>query len=291
MPGTVLVTGATGTVGREVVKRLVSRGTAVRAALHSTAHAEVLEGFDVETAIVGKSHPGRLQGAFRDVDRLFLLVPFTPDLVAITRTLVEAAKAARIETIVKLSVLGTDVQPPPTTVAKWHRHADMIVEDSGLGFTLLHSNAFMQNMVPPCVRALRGDGIVRLPLGQARVSYIGARDIGVAAAAVLTGEGFRNKRYTLTGRDALTVQEMTDAVSEVLGRNVRYLGVNADEARHLLKSDGTPDWLAEAMLEVYAEQRAGHAAHLTTSLEQITGKPPNSFMQFARDARSLLLPS
>jgi uncharacterized protein YbjT (DUF2867 family) len=146
MVGTTLITGATGTVGSEVAKQLSLAGQRVRAAVHSTTRAshEKLKG--VELVEIDYNKPGTLLAAFKDVDKLFLLTPASSEAAEIATNLVNEAEKGGIRHIVKQSIIGAD-SGLDVAHLRLHRQAEKIIEESGIPFTFLRPNDFMQNFV------------------------------------------------------------------------------------------------------------------------------------------------
>jgi uncharacterized protein YbjT (DUF2867 family) len=145
MVGAILVTGATGTVGSEVVKQLSSAGQKVRAAVHSTTRASSKDKLkEVESVQMDYNKPETLVAAFKDADKLFLLTPASPKAAELTSNLVTEAKNSGIRHIVKQSIIGADVEVDVAHL-RLHRQAEKIIEESGIPFTFLRPNDFMQN--------------------------------------------------------------------------------------------------------------------------------------------------
>src|SRR6266568_4502535 len=209
MAKTVLVTGATGTVGRDVAKLLSKEGAAVRAGVRHQAKARKQFGADIALATFDFEDAASFPGALKDVEKVFLLPPLVPNQVEVTNAFVDAAKPAGVRHIVKLSAIGADASPP-YTFGKWHAANEQHIRESGLGFTFLRPNSFMQNFItyfPP------RDGAIYLPWGNGTASF--TRDVASVAADVLTSDGHEGKIYTLTGPVALGIADVTRILAGV----------------------------------------------------------------------------
>lgn len=129
-----------------------------------------------------------------------------------------------------------------------------------------------------------GDGVLRLPAGDAQTSFIDAGDIAAVAAAALTDAAHRGTAYTLTGPEALTYAEAADVLSQVWGRDISYEAVSDEAARAMFAQAGLDEAYAQMLVGLFQNVRAGHAAPVTEAVEEITGQPPRSLQQFARGA-------
>jgi uncharacterized protein YbjT (DUF2867 family) len=278
---TILVTGSTGTIGTQVIKQLTAHpGVKVRAAVRSTAKADAVRGLGAEPVEFEWSRPETFNAALQGADKLFLLTPFTPDQVELAQRLIDAAKAAGIKHIVKISAFGCDNEPG-IQLGRWHRAVEQAVESSGIPYTFLRPNNFMENFIgyyPPAP-----DGNIYLPFGQGAVSWIDGRDVAAVAVAALLGHGHEGKAYTLTGGEALTVEQVAAQIAEASGRTVRFVDVPEEAARSAMLGMQLPEWMVNAMMELHGIDKAGYAAAVTPTVQEITGSAPRTFQDFARE--------
>src|SRR5437016_14444835 len=219
MAETVLVTGATGTIGRDVAKQLARKGAAVRAGVRDQAKARKQFGADIALATFDFEDAASFPGALKGVEKVFLLPPLMPNQVEVTNAFVDAAKRAGVRHIVKLSAIGADASPP-YTFGKWHAANEQHIRESGLAFTFLRPNSFMQNFItyfPP------SDGAIYLPWGNGTASFVDTRDVASVAADVLTSDGHEGKIYTLTGPVALGIADVARILAGVAGRDINYV--------------------------------------------------------------------
>jgi uncharacterized protein YbjT (DUF2867 family) len=281
----ILVTGATGTVGSEVVKQLASLGQNVKASVHTQSKANKFKDQNgIDTVSIDFYKPETIADAFRHVDRVFLLTPPSPDMTNLYSTLITEAKKNDIKYIVKLSVIGADIEPG-ITIGRLHRQEEKIIEESGIPYTFLRSGAFMQNFVNFFGQTIREQNAIYLPVGEGKVSFVDVRDIAAAAAALVINNHAQdeNKAYDITGQEALSYAQAAEVLSKELGRKISYIDIPEESARKGMKENGMSDWLVDGLLEIYAIIRAGHAAQTTTSIEEITGRKPILFSQFVKD--------
>ena len=278
----ILVTGATGTIGREVIKHLTKKNAAVRAGIRDAAKARTQFGESVELTTFDFEDAGSYSNALRDAEKLFILPPLIPNQVEVTTALVDAAKSAGVGHIVKLSAVGAD-PGARSIIGKWHGQTDEHIRKSGIGFTVLRPNSFMQNFVnyfPP------RDGVIYLPWGDGKASFVDARDIGAVAAETLTQVGHEGITYDLTGPEALGIADIARILSSVAGREIRYVDVPEAAARDAMLQAQIPEWQVDALLELHAINKQGLWADVTSDVEKVTGRPATHFAHFARDHAS-----
>jgi len=282
MTDTILVMGATGNVGSQVVKQLADTGANVRAAVRSPRKAESLKSERVSLTEFDTDKPETIEAAFQGVDKVFLLTPLVPNMVELSANLVAAAKKAGVKHIIKSSGMGAEVEPG-ITLTRWHREAEKAIEASGIAFTFVRPNGFMQNYANFNGATIKTQNTFYLPVGDGKVSYIDTRDIAAVAVAALTQDGHEGKAYEVTGLEAISNQEIAEIISQVVGRKINYVDVPEDAARSEMKQSGMPDVLIDMTMELYELYKAGYASEVTPTVEQVTGKKPISFAQFAND--------
>jgi uncharacterized protein YbjT (DUF2867 family) len=286
MSDTILVTGATGTVSSEVVKALAGRGLTVRAGVRSVSKVAELQGLgpDVQPIELDYTRPETVQAAFAGVHWVFLLTPFTGNQVEVGKQLVDAARQAGVQQVVLLSGSGADSQPG-TQINHWHRAVEVYLEQSGLPFTVLRPSGFMQNFLTYNGDSIRQENKFDLAIGDGQVNYIDVRDIAAVVATVLTAPvaAHQGQIYTLTGPAAVSSEEVAAALSETTGRAISYVAVPEEAAAQAMAQ--APDWMRNGLLELYRLYRNGGANWVTSTVQEITQRPPHSIGQFAHDYR------
>ena len=276
--GRVLVTGAGGAVGRELTAMLEGAGALVRAAVHRRDDLVPEKDLDIDRVVVDFAAPDTLHAALQDVEVLYLLTPQVPETVAQVRAAVTAALICGVRRIVRQSLCTADTGRD--ALSRWHREAESVIAASGLPYTFLRPNSFMQNFVTVYGPSIRREDRFRLPLGAAAMSSVDARDIAAAATAVLIDE-VDDDIYTLTGPQALTGAEMATVLTGVSGRPITYLDEPEDAGRP--PAGESERAVSAALREFGDEMRAGRLAAVTGDVERLTGRPTISFAQFARD--------
>ncbi len=282
----ICVTGAGGTVGGEVIKQLESAEAPFRAAYFSNEKADAARTRGVDAVIIDYDRPESLRAAFQRCDRLFLLGPNALNQSELERNAVDAAKAADVQHIVKQSVLGAVEES--FSLAKVHRPVEKAIESSGLTWTFLRPNSFMQNVATFMGETIRTEGAFYSASGDAKISHVDVRDIAAVAVKALTEPNHEGKAYTLSGPEALTYDELASELSKVLGRSISHISLSPSDLKNGMLAEGMPEELADRMLDLERYFREDQASRITDDINQVTGRDPRRFAQYARDCASLL---
>jgi uncharacterized protein YbjT (DUF2867 family) len=282
---TILITGATGTVGSEVVKQLSAKGEniIVKAAARSATDNTFENLNRVQVVQLDYDKPDSLAVALKGVDKLFLLTPFQSNMVDLTSNLVSEAKKAKVKYIAKQSVMGADAEPG-ITPGRLHRQAEKIIEESGIPFTFLRPNFFMQNFVNYYSNLIRSQGAFYIPAGDAKVSFVDVRDIAaVAVKSLINDNQQKGRAYNITGGEALSYGQAAEILSKAVGKKINYVNVTDQDARNGMKDMSMDEWTIKSMIELFEITRAGYVSEISPIVEQVTGNKPITFSQFAND--------
>jgi len=283
----ILVTGATGSVGLELTRKLFDRGLPVRAFVRDRSRARAISLPGIELVEGDFARADTFARALDGVSQLFLLMPSSVDAEQRQRNFVDAAKRARVKQIVKLSQFGASAGAAGR-FQRYHAGVEHHILKSHIPHTFLRPNLFMQSLLN-FRSSISSEGILCAPAGTARVSIIDVRDVASVAAATLTHSEHENQSYELTGPEALTHAEMASEFSEVFARTVRYVDVSPETMLQTLFDLRMPAWQAAGVIEDYEHYRRGEAAAVTSAVRDITHQPPTRFSQFAADyARQFL---
>lgn len=278
----ILVTGATGSNGSELVKLLSSRGVTLRAMVRDPGKAADLAGLPgVDLAKGDFDDRGSLSGLLDGVNRAFLLTPSTERAAEQQLGFVEAARAAGVRHLVKFSQYAASPDSP-VRFLRYHATVEAAVRDSGMAWTFLRPNLFMQGLLL-FKNMIRDKGMFAIAAGDARVSVVDVRDNAAAAAASLTEDGHEGRIYNLTGPEALTHAEMAERLSKAVGRPITFVDAPEDAMLGALAHAGLPAWQAEGLVEDYAHYRRGEAAAIRSGVRDATGALPRTFNDFASD--------
>jgi uncharacterized protein YbjT (DUF2867 family) len=282
MKETILITGATGTVGSETVKALAGTDFRVRAGVHSLIKGERFRSLPhVELVHLDMHDPELLRVALTGVSRAFLITPFTQDQVTLGKLFIDAAKAAGVHHIVRLSASGADAEPV-IQLGREHREVEVYLEKSGIPYTILRPAGFMQNFLLNAGTICNQNSIY-MPVGHGKINYIDARDIAAVAAIVLTHPGHENKIYELTGPEAVSVTDVAHALTVATNRVIAYVDVPESAAAAAMQQHHVPAWMVNQLMELYGIYKAGYAEQVTDTVEKITGRQPRTIIDFAQD--------
>jgi uncharacterized protein YbjT (DUF2867 family) len=279
----ILVTGATGKVGQELVRRLSEARVAFRALVRSSGKAQAIREAGGEAVVGDLADEAAVGEALQGAERLFVLTNSLPDQPATEARLVDAAKEAGVWQVVKLSTSGADAANPPLFL-KLHRDSERHIEASGLSWTFLRPNFFMQNYLD-FADAIRTQGVLASHAGAGRHADVDARDVGEVAARVLTETGHEGRAYELTGREAYSLVDVARRIGKIAGRAVRFVDLSPEEGRRALVSAGESEWSANAWIELLGWFREGssNGAAVSQDVESVLGRAPRSLDSFLRE--------
>lgn len=264
----IALTGSTGRLGSRIARRLAESGVPMRLVVRDPGRAPSLPGAEVVQAAYGEQDA--LLNALDGVDTLMLLsATESADRVALHKATVDAAVAAGVGRIVYTSFAGA--APGATfTFARDHWHTEEHIRSTGIDFTFLRDNLYL-DFVPGYVGE---DGVIRGPAGDGRTAAVARDDVAAVAARVLVDSAHSGSTYDLTGPTAFTLAEAAAILTEAWGRKVRYEPETLDEAYRSRENYGAPAWEVAGWVTSYAAIASGELGHLSTAVQDITGKPP-----------------
>jgi uncharacterized protein YbjT (DUF2867 family) len=211
-------------------------------------------------------------------------------MTEIASSLIKEAKKNDVKHIVKLSVIDADAEPG-IMITRLHRQEEKIIEESGIPYTFLRAGAFMQNFINFFGQTIKTQNAIYIPAGDGKVSFVDVRDIAAISTEILSAKNngtkskqqYENKKYDITGNEAISHSQSAEILSNILGRRISYVNVSEEDARKAMKNTGMEDWLVDALMEIYNIIRSGYASQTTATIEQITRRKPITFEQFVRD--------
>ncbi len=274
----IAVTGANGLIGSRVVQQLAARGHRVRVLVRTDrGHFSSLP--QVEVAIADLLKPEDLARALAGIERAMVISSSAPDMVEVQSGFIDAAKRAGVRHVVKLSGIMPE-RDSPFRFARMHGDIEAHLAASGLAFTQLRAGEFMPSYFRQ-VRNLVEKNSLLLPMDSARIASIDADDLAEVAAIALTTEGHEGKVYSLTGPEALTMDEVAERLSRALGRTITYRNVPPEQVKQAQLAAGMPPYTADALAELFAERRRGKEATVHPDTATILGRPATTFAEFA----------
>lgn len=276
----ILVTGATGTVGRELVRLLAGWGEAVRAMTRHPEMADLPAG--VEVVPGDFDHPQSLADAATGIEALFLLSAPGPWIPQHDRAMLAAARAAGVARVVKLSTIGTGEQA--SKVGNWHLPGEQELRSGDYEWTMLRPSAFASNVLnwAPMIRARQP---IPNPNGTGTQGVVDPRDIAEVAARALTSDVHMRQVLTLTGPELLSVPDLAARLGGVLGHPVATVEVPLDAYRQGLLTRGFDPVFVETAVAGSKLIAEGGYARLTDDVAQALGRPPRTFAAWAYDHR------
>lgn len=281
----ILVTTATGNIGKELVPRLTRLGLPVRALTRHPDRARLLNGFDkAEICALDPENPETITAAFSGVEKAMLVLPGVPGWEILRGQFFAAAKKAGVKHAIYLSVMGASLSEPAPSM-RLHYQGERELEQTGLACTHLRPNCFMQNFSAYYIATINAHSAFYLCAGDTKVAFIDTRDIADAAVRILTSQGHEGKTYDLTGPQALSHHEAAARLSAAIGREVRYVNLSVEDFSQMLLGAGLPAAVVEEWVCIYNRGffGQGHGARVADSVQMLTGHAARSFDEFARD--------
>jgi uncharacterized protein YbjT (DUF2867 family) len=276
----VLVVGATGSIGSRVAQDLLARKASVRAVVRSGSRASAVpEG--VEAVVADLNEPTAVQAAMTGIDRVVLIAANSPAQADQERTVVEAARRAGVQHLVKLSVGGA-APDAGLALARAHWEAEIALQESDVPFSIVRPGFFMQNLLQ-YADWIDADGSWRLPMGSAPIAMVHATDVAQVIATVVLSEPLAADAV-VTGGAALTMEEATSTISRASGRLITYVDGDPAEYAARMVAAGNDEEYARDMTVLYDQIiRAGYAGAVSDDVHRILHRPPLTFAAFAQE--------
>ncbi|MGI9649696.1 SDR family oxidoreductase [Chryseobacterium sp. RLHN22] len=277
-----LITGATGSVGTQLVNKLVNMNISFRALVRNNDQGDLMAHLpQTEIAVGDLSDSDSLVQALQGIEKAFLLTNSSEQAEELQLNFVDAAYKAGVKHIVKLSQLAAN-ENSPVRFLRYHAVVESRIKELGMNYTFLRPNLFMQGLIA-FGHSIKYEGKFYGSLGNAAVSAVDIRDIAGVAAKVLTENGHENKIYDITGEESLTHFQMAEIFSRILKTEISYIDLNSEQMHGALTVAGFPEWQIGGLIEDYAHYARGEASEISNTVSNITGKPAIGFEQFVHD--------
>lgn len=276
----ILLTGSMGSVGLETAKALGAKGVPFRAMVRDIGKATATGLPNVEWVNGDFYDDQSLRSLLRGIERVFLLAPPVENLDVVETRFIDIAKSLGVKHIVNLSAVGAAIDAPHR-FGLWHGRTEKRLQESGMEFTILRPNFFMQNLFG--MAGMVKGGAMYVPAGTGKAPFVDVRDIAAVAASCLTESGHFGKTYEVTGPEALGYADIAATFSHLLGRVVNYVDVPIEAAADSMLKTGMPAWLVEALNELNIGMKENRFTAVSDCVETIGHKPPVSIEQFIRD--------
>jgi len=274
-----LITGATGDVGSKVVEQLLKRGERPRVYVRDAEKARARFGDRVDVSVGDLADPGALKTALEDVGEFFL-VNSGPQIPARDELAANAAKAADVRHLVKLSSL--DVRQG-LAIGAWHERGEAAVRASGICFTFVQPTGFMSNLLA-WARSIKSEGMVRSSTGDGRRAFIHSDDIAAVATEALTSRRYDGESLAITGPEAVTFAEVAERIGAAIEKPITFQSISDEEAgQRYAAATGAPAEETEAHVALWRAIREGRLATVTDNVERILGRKPIGLDQWIKE--------
>ena len=272
----ILVTGASCNAGGSVLKEVIKANAPFRAMYRSPEDAARVA--DVPAVVADFADKTSLGRALEGVDTVYLVCAPVRELVELEGNMVDACREAGVRHVVLNSALGAGDYPK--SFPSWHRKVEDKLKASGLEYTILRPNSFMQNILTYYAPTITAQGAFYAAMGKARTSFVDVRDLAAVAAKVLTSPGHAGKIYELNGPEALTYAEVAERISRAIGRRVQYMDIPTEQQKQSMLDQRLPEWLVTALLDLQAYYTGDKGGELDEVLANLLGRPPARIDQF-----------
>jgi uncharacterized protein YbjT (DUF2867 family) len=281
----ILLTGVTGKTGGETAKQLLQKGAQLRALVRNEAKAADLKAAGVELVVGDVSDADTVKKALHGVEKAFLTLPNGQRQLEQEKQFTDLAVAAGVKHLVKMSSMEA-VAHAQTPIPRSHWAVEEYIRASGLAWTMVKPNFFMQNLLSSA-GSIKAQRKFSLPMGDGTTGMADIRDIGAVCAEVLMGQGPAGKghagqSYEITGPEVLTFHDVADRFSAVLGEKVEYVPMPMEQFRERMKNVLEP-WHLNAVCELFREIAEIGLDHTTDTFRNLIGREPKSVTQFIQD--------
>ncbi len=253
----ILITGASGSVGKMVLREAIGKEPKIRAMYRSKEEAAKAPA-GCEPVLGDFADKQSLRGALDGVSSVFLVCSPIPQLVELESNVVEVCKESGVKHVVLNSALGAGDYGK--SFPSWHRKVEDRLKASGMSYTMLRPNGFLQNIVAFNAPSIRTEGAFYAAMGDAKVSYLDVGDIAVVAVKALEGGAHSGKTYELNGPEAISNEELAKRISKVSGRTVKFVDIPEAAQRDAMLGVGVPEWQVTALLELQQYYKQGGGA-------------------------------
>jgi len=279
----ILITGATGNIGTELVKNLISKRTPIRVISRDEKKVAHL-GPDVERVIGDRHELSVVQRALQGTDKVFVIAALFDKDHEADRLLVNEAQNAGVRQIVLVSS-GTVHLGEKNGIGVLHREKELLIEKSGIPWTFLRAGGFMSNAFQ-WLDTIKSQGKVFNPSGDGKFAPISPSDIAAVAALALTSSGHEGKAYDLIGSELLSTHDQVRILSKVIGSPIECIDVPAEVVAERMRAIGIPEILIQGLIDVWTRTRNGESNFCTNEVENLTGKPAQTFETWCYEHRS-----
>jgi len=276
----ILITGASGNVGKTVLQAVAKSGAQHRAMYRSAAEAAKASA-GTETVVADFAKPETLGAALKNVDSVYLVCSPIPELVQLESNMIDACAGAGVKHVVQNSALGAGDYDQ--SFPSWHRKVEEKLKGTRLSWTILRPNSFHQNVVAFFAPTIRTQGVFYNSMRDAKNSFLDVRDIAAVAAKSLAAGEHAGKIYELNGPEAINYAELAKKISKVAGREVKYVDLPMDAQKKAMLDQGMPEWLTTALLDLQQYYVNGKGGETDGLLQKLLGRAPITMAEFLKE--------
>ena len=274
----ILLTGATGKTGSATAKALNEKGITFRALIRNEEKRGDIESLGGEVVIGSIENKEAVDQSMVDVETALILLPNSENQLSLEKQLVDSAKQAGAKRVVKMSSI--EATPDATSpIPKLHLESEEYIKQSGLNWTMIKPNFYMQNLLASA-GTIKDQGKIFLPMGDGKTGMIDTTDVGTVIAKVLSEDGHESMNHEITGPEILSFYEVAEIFSKALGKQVDYVDVPMDAYKETLGQFLTNQWHLDAVIDLFKGIAEGGIEDKTNTFNELTGETPKSLSQF-----------
>ena len=274
----ILLTGATGKTGSATAKALNEKGITFRALIRNEEKRGDIESLGGEVVIGSIENKEAVDQSMVDVETALILLPNSENQLSLEKQLVDSAKQAGAKRVVKMSSI--EATPDATSpIPKLHLESEEYIKQSGLNWTMIKPNFYMQNLLASA-GTIKDQGKIFLPMGEGKTGMIDTTDVGTVIAKVLSEDGHESMNHEITGPEILSFYEVAEIFSKALGKQVDYVDVPMDAYKETLGQFLTNQWHLDAVIDLFKGIAEGGIEDKTNTFNELTGETPKSLSQF-----------
>ena len=277
----ILVTGATGKTGSATAKSLSDMGEKFRVLIRNEAKKQELESLGAEVVIGSIENVEAVEQSMDGIDTVLILLPNSEGQLKLEKQLVDSAKQSGAKKIVKMSSIEAtpDAKSP---IPKLHLESEEYIKQSGLSWTMVKPNFYMQNLLASA-GTIKDQGKIFLPMGEGKTGMIDTTDVGKVLAKVLSEDGHESMNHEITGPEILSFYEVAEIFSQVLGTEVDYVDVPLAAYKETLGQFLTNQWHLDAVIDLFKGIAEGGIEEKTDTFNALMGNAPKSLAQFVTE--------
>ena len=281
----ILLTGATGKTGSATAIELSNLKVPFRALIRSEEKRDEIEALGGEVIIGSAENRETIDQAMMGIEKLLIILPNCENQLEMEMQLVDSAKAEGVEQIVYMSSVEAD-EECTSPIPKLHWDTEVYIKDSGLQWTMIKPNFYMQNFIGSAKTIVEQNKFF-LPMSEGKTGMIDTRDVGKVIAKVLSEEGHEGQSYQITGPEILSFYNVAEKFSSVLKREVLYVDMSMDAYKNILSQFLTNQWHLDSVIDLFAGIAEGGIEYNTDTFEELIGTPPRSLEDFIEEHRNL----